>query len=167
MEKFIEGYDNKYSVTDDGRVFSHFFNKKKLMTPCINSCGYYLIGLHKNKKRTSHNVHRLVAITFLQKDENGKEINHIDGNKLNNHVSNLEWVTSSENSIHAFKLELRKGMQGENHPIAKLTVENVVKIKKLFINTHISSDIIAKSFGVSVSCVNNIRYNINWKHVTI
>lgn len=99
-----------YYITEDGKCYNSKTNKYlKGQENCRNGYFSYLIALPDgSKKRLS--AHRLVAEAYLEKplDKNKKEINHIDGNKLNNNVDNLEWVTPSENSQHSYDNELRK-----------------------------------------------------------
>ena len=83
-----------------------YIQKEKLLKLSNTSTGYKKVELYKDKKRKSFKVHRLVAQAFIPNPENKREVNHIDGNKHNNKVNNLEWVTSSENKIHAFKMDL-------------------------------------------------------------
>lgn len=71
--------------------------------------GYFIVGISKNGKVTSKTVHRLIALSFISNPNNKKEVNHKDGNKKNNFVSNLEWTSVSENRQHAFDLGLQKG----------------------------------------------------------
>lgn len=88
-----------YSITKCGRIYSHLTNK--WMKLPLNKSGYQTIDLRKNGKRVYGIVSRLVAQTFIPNPEFKPQVNHIDGNKLNNHVDNLEWVTQQENSNHA------------------------------------------------------------------
>lgn len=80
--------------------------KGKTIKKQINTTGYYDVILWKDGKGKHQSIHRLVAKAFIENKQNKKEVNHKDGNKLNNHVSNLEWVTPSENIIHAYKTNL-------------------------------------------------------------
>ena len=93
--KDIEGYDGVYKISDNGNVFSEKSNK--IIKTRINK-GYEVVKLHKNGNEKNFFVHRLVAITFIPNPENKREVNHIDENKLNNSVNNLEWVTPKENA---------------------------------------------------------------------
>jgi hypothetical protein len=97
--KPIEEYPN-YEVSSHGRVRSFGSHIKKTH---INGGGYYVVIFQRSKKLR---VHILVAKTFIDNPNNHPIINHIDGNKLNNHVSNLEWTTYSENTLHAHKTGL-------------------------------------------------------------
>ena len=98
--KLIKGF-NDYSITKDGQVFSHKTNrfKKQFVFPT----GYVGISLYINKISKNYYIHRLVAETYLTNIESKCQVNHINGIKSDNRVENLEWVTQSENAIHAIK----------------------------------------------------------------
>ena len=97
---------DKYDVKEDGKVFAIHLNK--ILSPYDNGIGYRALKLLIDGKRKSFYVHRLVAQKYLG-DITGKVVNHIDGDKTNNHVSNLEICTQKENQIHAFKNGLLRG----------------------------------------------------------
>lgn len=100
--KNIKGYEGKYSITSDGRVFSHKHNI--FLTPFKTPIGYLNVKLFNEEgKRSNKLVHRLVAEAFL--GSSTLTVNHIDGDKTNNHVSNLEWVTYSDNMKHYHSLK--------------------------------------------------------------
>ena len=99
--KDIKGYPD-YQISNYGRIWSCKVNK--YMSPVTNNKGYLQIKLiAANGKRKGELVHRLVALTFIDNPEGKPEVNHIDRNKTNNHVENLEWVTHSENNTLAKK----------------------------------------------------------------
>lgn len=99
--KEIEGYEN-YLIYPDGRVWSK--NKGRFLKP--RKLGSYLgFNLCKNGETKNHYIHRLVAQTFLDNPNNLPEVNHIDENKFNNDVSNLEWVTRMQNVYHGTGLK--------------------------------------------------------------
>lgn len=105
--KNIKGYEGYYQINNDGQIKNVKTNK--ILVGDINSAGYKRVTLYTpNKKRFF--IHRLVAEHFCNKPSNYQElvVNHIDGNKLNNNYKNLEFITRSENDLHAFKLNLRK-----------------------------------------------------------
>ena len=92
-----------YEVSNYGNVKS-MFRYKKLLTPTKNKSGYLKVSLYKDKKIKVFSVHRLVAEAFLKNNNNLPEVNHIDGNKENNNVSNLEWCTKQQNILHRFRV---------------------------------------------------------------
>ena len=99
------GYEGLYDVSTYGRVRSHPRNgtqakKIHILKPSTSKTGYKRVTLSKNNNATYVSIHRLVAQTFLDNRDNKKEVNHIDGDRSNNKLSNLEWVTSSENHLH-------------------------------------------------------------------
>ena len=103
--KAIQGYEGMYEITEDGRVYSHHI--KRFRKAHIQNSGYFLIWLYKDNVDKAFLVHRLVAIAYVSNPDNKEFVNHIDGNKLNNCKSNLEWVTKSENALHAIATGLR------------------------------------------------------------
>lgn len=98
--KPIKGYEGFYEITKDGRVWSCISNR--FMKPTTASNGYYMVNLSKDNKHRYCTVHRLVALTYLDNPYNLPQVNHIDGNKQNNDVNNLEWVTNKQNAQHAW-----------------------------------------------------------------
>lgn len=99
--KEVPGF-SLYLCSSLGRIFS--IRKKKLMQPFIQNSGYLCVDLrNKGENRQRFLVHRIVALTFISNPSDKPNVNHIDGNKLNNSIDNLEWVTNSENILHARK----------------------------------------------------------------
>lgn len=113
--KDVIGYEGLYQVSNFSRIKSLRKESKmprgrgvqiyeeKILTNCINSNGYYLIGLWKNRIRKNKAPHILAAQVFIPNPENKPCVNHKDLNKLNCHISNLEWCTHKENTLHAYK----------------------------------------------------------------
>lgn len=134
--KDAPNYKGLYQVSNTGKVRSLNYNrtKKQRELKPIMLGKYYAVALFKNKVKEVFLVHRLVANTYIQNLQNKQYVNHKDGNKLNNDVNNLEWVTPSENNIHAFKMGLNKppskGKFGrENHlskKVYQLNEENAI-----------------------------------------
>lgn len=117
--KDVEGYEEFYQISNFGEVRSkdrwrnngsksRYLLKSKTMTKSKTTTGYWKIGFFKDGKRREFKIHRLVAFAFIPNPENKPNINHKDGNPLNNHISNLEWCTQSENLQHAYETGLRK-----------------------------------------------------------
>lgn len=103
--KPIKDYEDLYLVSECGCVFG--IVRSKFLLPQKGK-HYLQVQLNKNGIGITKTIHRLVAQAFVPNPSNKPEVNHIDGNKLNNNAYNLEWVTSSENSIHAIRLGLQK-----------------------------------------------------------
>ena len=110
-------------------------------------------------------IHRLVAIAFIENPYNKKTVNHKDGNKLNNHVSNLEWATRSEQELHAFKNNLKQSVKGEKHRAAKLKEYQVIEIFNLCKNSGLNNTEISKLYNISDSMVCCIKYKRHWKYL--
>lgn len=100
----------KYDVLEDGTVINVKTGKK--LKPFKGPNGYYIVWLCENRTKICKSVHRLVAEKFISNPENKSQVNHVDGNKLNNHVSNLEWSTRSENVRHALQIGLNRKRKG-------------------------------------------------------
>ena len=158
--KPIKGYENKYQVSNLGRVKS--LTKK---TPTIkklhNHKGYIYTSLYLNGKPKNCLVHRLVLFTFKIPPIIGKDyqVNHIDGDKTNNKLDNLEFSTPLENTRHAIKLKLNK-QHSETHSQAKLSNEEVefIRLAKKYFN----GKELANKFNVSTSTISNILKDKNW-----
>lgn len=120
--KDINGYEGYYQISSQGNVrsvdrFDGVHDRKgTVIKPNLKQNGYLQVGLRKHNTRKWFGVHRLVAIHFIENPNNKPQVNHIDGNKQNNTIENLEWVTEKENQTHAAKRGLRDNMpKGERH----------------------------------------------------
>ena len=118
----IKGFEN-YSVSNSGEVRNDI--TKRILKPEIARHGYKCLQLTKDKKAYVKYIHRLVAMAFIDNPENKPQVDHIDGNKLNNNVENLRWVTVSENCLGYGLLERNKHRQ--KHIIAKHRDGNVLE----------------------------------------
>ena len=119
--KDVEGYEGLYKVSNLGRVYGVKF--KRIRIPQEDRLGYLRVDLWKANKSKVHYVHRLVAQHFISKIADADEVNHIDGNKHNNIVSNLEWVSRDNNMKHAGRTELLN---------SKLSNKDVLEIRELY-----------------------------------
>jgi len=113
--KPVPGYEGYYEASSEGRIRSvdrvvyhgkYAYNRKGRIRIPYDNQGYDNVTLNKDKVEITYSVHRLIAMTFIPNPENKPCVNHIDGNKRNNHIENLEWATYSENSIHALEHHL-------------------------------------------------------------
>ena len=111
----VAGYEGLYEVSNYGRVRRIFRYGRPYLTLCkpkLTKDGYFESTLFKGNKPCWIRTHRLVAQAFIENPENKPEVNHIDGNKLNNSADNLEWCTSSENQLHAYRIGLQVASGG-------------------------------------------------------
>lgn len=146
--KYIKGYNNKYYITRDGQVFITNYRGTgvpKRMKP-RKIVGYLALGLEspdstpENRKQKIHKIHRLVAESFIPNPENKPCVNHIDGNKLNNSISNLEWCTVQENTVHAYRNKLERNWWSKELGMACI---NLIE------NYHYNFADVAKLFGLA------------------
>lgn len=151
--------DSKYFVDVKGNVYSPDGRKLK---PCPQKKGYLAVGIVVNGERKTKKIHRLVAETFIPNPENKPQVNHIDGDKTNNHVSNLEWVTPRENSIHAVYV-LGKGTCSTHSKVIH-SEETIRKICEMLQDNYRNVDI-AKRLSVPRELVTRIRMRKVWKQV--
>ena len=160
MKKVIENTKG-YSITENGDVYG----PRKELKPELSNAGYlrvtirYLDGSIKKKS-----VHRLVAESFVPNPQNKPLVNHIDGNKLNNHFSNLEWVDHKENAKHASENGLLKYV-GENHYNNTNEEALVRKVCELLEQGFRNKDI-CEMLSLRKSFVSRIRNGTAWKHVS-
>lgn len=142
--KIVDGFNGRYSVTDTGIVYSMVKRNEGVQdTPVLelkpsNNKGYLRVALrreHWNDPLTNKYVHRLVAEAFIPNPNGYEEVNHIDGDKSNNHVSNLEWCSHSENITHAWSTGLSNVDMLKGHNV------------KVFIGTHIVTGEIVRLVG--------------------
>lgn len=163
----LKGYESSYQISDSGRIFT----KRRLignkihygreLIPQITRDGYLKVALSKNNECKKFYLHRLVAIQFLNNPMNLLQVNHRDGNKLNNNVSNLEWCTKQGNQNHAVRNNLMQ--RGQNRPSAKLTESQVLEIYKL--KGILRAQDIADKYNVSKNTINCILRGSKWKYL--
>ena len=170
----IAGFDGDYEVSDHGRVRSvdrvvngpkgQMRIKGKVLRPSL-SCRYGRVGLQKNALRKQFFVHRLVAAAFIGPLPNEKQVNHIDGKKLNNLSSNLEYVTHLENMQHASRTGLLKAICGANHCRAKLTDKDVLEIRATYADGGVTQRKLADKYGVDKANIFRIIHRQKWAHL--
>lgn len=159
----IKGFPG-YMVSDRGQVAS--FKRKEciLLSPGLDRCGYLGYGLHNSSGQHTVKVHVVVMRTFAGECPKGKEVNHKDGDKTNNKLSNLEYVTRSCNVQHAFDTGLKNSLRGENHPSAKLTESDVMEIRR----RRASGDILrvlADDYCVCIATIYSVISMETWSNV--
>ncbi len=162
----VVGYEQYYSVSSHGRVKSlerfvrHWTGKtmsrrrERILKPGTTTWGYLGVVLCVNGGMDNHRVHHLVANAFIAFRPKGKEINHIDSDRKNNSLENLEWVTRTENMIHA----AQKGKYG------KLMPAQVKEIRCRLAAGELQC-VIANDYGMSQATVSSIKTRTTWSHV--
>lgn len=137
--KDVPGYEGLYEISNTGSVKSCY--KNKFLKQRISTNGYWIVDLTKNHKKSVKRVHRLVSLAFIPTVARKPFVNHIDGNRLNNNASNLEWCTQSENVSHAYRIGLNK---------RKINIDEsaVLELHKV----HSSAEI-ARIYGVSNTAI--------------
>ena len=174
----IPKYEGFYQASNLGRVRSvdrqvvhsvkGMANRKgKALSQKTSKHGYNGVTLNKKGNRKDFNVHRLIAITFIMNPDNKPHVNHLDGNKSNNNIDNLEWCTQSENVIHAYKRKLitSEARRGERSNFALLTEEDVIMIRKIYAKGFSTHKQIAQIFGMADETIRIIINKTSWKHV--
>ena len=150
-----------YVVYPDGRIWSNY--KNGFLIPQDNGTGYMKVLVKVNGKPTNMYVHRLVATAFVPNPSRLKEVNHIDGNKKNNHFSNLEWCSCKKNKEHAAENNLTA--TGERNAAHKLTKEEVRTIRRLYkpYSKDYNTWTLAEMFGVSQTNIIMIVNDKYWR----
>ena len=152
MRKGVFYTKDDYDITECGEIINK--HNGHVVKPQVNGKGYLRVSIGKKLEF----VHRLVAEKYVPNSENKPQVNHIDGNKLNNSASNLEWVTNQENRDHAVANNLH--VKGEQCPYAKLTKSDVDYIRE---HHEIPRPELANQFGISLSYVGALQRYVNWK----
>lgn len=159
--KDIPGFEGRYKINIEGEVFS--LKQKIYLKQIKNGAGYLSVALWKNKKKQNKRIHRLIAEAFIDNPLTKPQVNHIDGDKLNNSIKNLEWVTVSENAKHAFDIGLRSN-KGEKNSQSKLKECDVIEIRKLY-SQGVSQKELASRFKIGQSRISDAVNRKTWKRL--
>lgn len=168
MEKWksVVGYEDIYEVSDQGRVCrikaASGTQIGRILRPVKDKKGYYHVNLCKEGISHACKIHRLVLMAFIGKPKPGQEGNHKNGNKADNRLEKLEWVTKSENDLHRCRV-LGKG-RGELHGRAKLINKDIHIIRKLLVEGKLSLRELGRQFNVSSSTIYGIKHRQTWTH---
>lgn len=152
-----------HTLTKDGQVYSDKF--KKIVSLCPDKDGYAICGVKlKDGRRLSKRVHRMIAEEFIPNPHKKPQVNHIDGDKWNNRVENLEWVTAKENRKHAVNSGLLRD-KAEDNGNSKLTNSDVYRIRELYSTGLLKQAELSLIFGVSQVEIGNIVRKDNWRSI--
>lgn len=160
--KPVIGFEGLYEISNLGEIASLNYNgtkKRQLMKQVKNIWGYLWLRIHKDKKPHGFQVHRLVALNFIPNPENKPCVNHKDGDKTNNSVSNLEWVTYSENELHSFHVlgkvafQPMKGKFGASHNRSKPVLQ--ISLDGFLLHEYGSRYEASRATGISVGNINS------------
>ena len=174
--KDIPEYEEIYQISSHGRLKSlerEVKNRGKYMKPerifnkYLNGLGYQIVKLYKGHKEFKNiPLHRLVALAFISNPNNYPQVNHIDGKPSNNNVENLEWVTNSMNTKHAYDTGLKdpKNYRGSGNASAKITEEDVINIREDRKNG-LSLKEMAIKYQLRANHLSLITNKTIWKHV--
>lgn len=165
--KIIEEFSD-YSISNCGNIsrIKDRGNYKigKILKPLVGKTGYLSVCLYSFKDIKRVYVHKLVAQYFIGDCFDGYQVNHKDGDKSNNKICNLEYVTAKTNTRHAIDLGLHNN-RGSNNGSAKLTELKVKEIKRLYLMKKYKQQKLAKYYRVSQSVISNICSGITWRHL--
>ena len=156
------GHETRYTITNIGFVIND--DTGRIQIPYTSNRGYLIVNLSYKGKRKKVSIHRLVATYFLDNPNNLPEVNHKDGNKNNNSVTNLEWCTPQQNVIHSFDYHLNHS--GEDNKLSKITNNQAMKICKYLEENVLTMTEIAEEVGTTRKTVSHIKNKESWTRVS-
>ncbi len=168
--KKIDFLDNRYAISSYGRVRSYCKDVNGIPMKPVEFNGFLSISIRIAAKSKKFMIHKLVAYCFLpKKNDDQSVVTHLDWNPLNNHYSNLQWLTKKESITRMFKyLSLKSQKRPKKIQIvnAKINEDDVRKLKKM-LEGGVRQNIIAKLFNISEMQVTRIKRGENWGHIAI
>ena len=165
MKQYIyNGILTDYLVSSDGNIYS--MKSNKFISQFKNKGGYLNVHIYIKGREVKRGVHCMVAETFIPNPDNKPQVNHKDGNKLNNNATNLEWCTQSENNTHALVNGLRKAPSGEKVHFAKYTEKQVRKACRMMASDNYDLNEIADKTGIPEKTLSEIRAGSIWKDIS-
>ncbi len=161
----VIGYEGLYQVSNMGRVKSFCEQTARILSPCPNKKGYYMVHLHKDGKKKNFGIHVLVATAFIPNPENKPEVNHLDRDKTNNRADNLEWNTGEENKKHARETNPKEIKQRKKQ--VRLTEDQIHLIRQICIpgDSIYGIAALARMFDVHEDTISRIVQGKSYKNV--
>ena len=160
----IDDFVTDYYVSSLGRVYSEI--TKTILKPLPTNSGYVRVRIYYNNSSAYKSIHRLVAIAFLQNIDNLSVVNHKDGNKLNNKVSNLEWASYSDNINHAYIHNLRKVKYGDESHMSKYSRKQITLACQLMEQGTYTLQEIELVTDIDIAMLYLIKRRISWINVS-
>ncbi len=156
-----------YGITEDFRIIRYAYkdtigrNRKEVEISVNYNAEYAQLDIQKGGSRGTAKLHRLIALTFLPNPDKLPQVNHKDGNKFNNSLDNLEWVSAADNVIHSYQAGLASN-KGEKHPRAKFKASEIPEIH-FFRSQGWTLKAIAELYGVCLSTIGKICTGVNYR----
>lgn len=168
INEFLPDIKDYYFITTNGEVISKARTKPIVLKPGLKKNGYLQVSLvQKNGKIKYISIHRLVALAFIENPNNLEQVNHKDGDKQNNRISNLEWVSSKNNILHSWGNNLSRARKGANSNLASISEEKAIEVVELLRTRKYSDKDIELMTGCnSKTIVSRIRRKETWTHLT-
>jgi hypothetical protein len=168
----VHDYEGRYEIDLMGNIYAMFSHSKyqagRMLKHRVHKQGYLTVVLAKDNKGKSHFIHRLLMLAFSPvSNSDDLDVNHIDGNKKNNSLDNLEWLTPQANTRHA-RLVLNawgeRQVRGERVAGSKLTADKVREIRRLR-ESGMTYKSIGQRFGINLASVHKITSRQTWAHI--
>lgn len=152
--------DTNYSITEDGKVFNHKFNR---FLSSKTKSKYTKVCLFHKGEKSYKSVHRLVAECYIPNPNNYGYVNHINNNTLDNNVENLEWCSVQMNIDHM--VNQNRNSKGISRPLSKVTENDVIEIRRIYANKELSTIKLGIKYNMSTSSIWYIVKRKTWKHI--
>lgn len=161
---YIDDEPTNYIAYENGDIFSE--HSKLFLKPFKNHSGYYLVDLRHNRKSYTRQVHRIIATLFIPNPGGLETVNHKNGNKQDNSVDNLEWMSRLDNVRHAWETGLAKPRYGTSNPANVYTEEQIHSVCALLEIGEMTNKDIALHCGVNVTLIRDIKFRNKWKQIS-